>query len=227
MTAGKRLRMKISAPLAASSFRCSQLASRQVRVKICGIMDAAAALAAVDAGADALGFVFADSRRRVTPEVVRDIIGQLPPFVSRVGVFVDLPPAEVTDIATYCGLTVIQLSDGDSSAHILPVIKTFRVGGGRAWPVLSGCRAAAFLFDTYKKGSYGGTGETFDWRILQNIKCPGPLILAGGLTAANVREAIEIVKPYAVDVSGGVETDGRKDVNKIKEFITQAKGVLI
>jgi phosphoribosylanthranilate isomerase len=280
-------------------------------------MDTATALAAVAVGADALGFVFAASRRRITPEAARDIIRQLPPFVTRVGVFVNTPPGEVMEIAAYCGLTVIQLSvDGDgllngdinegvyaigngngngngnesehdyaNNTHVtsaepgtaqltgaapsgcpleccrcsryagetvhtqsgntvhtrsggtapagqplystLPVIKTLRVGRGRPLPMWPGCRAAAYLFDTYQKGLPGGTGETFDWRILQNTNCPKPVILAGGLTVANVRDAIKLVKPYAVDVSGGVETDGRKDVHKIKEFILQAKGVLM
>lgn len=275
------------------------LAGRRVKVKICGIADTLTALAAVEAGADALGFVFAASHRRVTPEVARRIIQQLPPFVSRVGVFVNTPPAEVTDIAAYCGLTAIQLSGddepeiatgnygGQKAGHLtgeltgdghgdpgglkeiksnsgvgvgepgcpldctrchgrvnnttasnavqpgkqfycsLPVIKTLRVGGDRGLPQWPRCQAAAYLFDTYKEGTYGGTGEAFDWRILQNVDCPKPVILAGGLNAANVRAAVKLVKPYVVDVSGGVETGGHKDICKIKDFIVQAKGVLI
>ncbi|AGL03099.1 phosphoribosylanthranilate isomerase [Desulfoscipio gibsoniae] len=274
MKANRRWRLKSGKFLTRLSFRGLGFEGRRVRVKICGVSDAATALAAIEAGADALGFVFADSRRRVTPEIARDIIRQLPPFVARVGVFVDTAPVEMADLAAYCGLTAIQISgadnfDGTTSVNSgdgqtdsnalpgctldcarcskqtmadpvysaapsgqtfyynLPVIKTLRVGAGRALPVWPGCQAAAFLFDTYKKDSYGGTGETFDWQILQNMKCPKPVILAGGLTAANVQSAIKLAKPYAVDVSGGVESDGRKDVHKIKEFISQAKGVLI
>ncbi|SFQ95560.1 phosphoribosylanthranilate isomerase [Desulfoscipio geothermicus] len=204
---------------------------RIVRVKICGITDAATALAAVEAGADVLGFVFAPSRRRVTPEEARHITRQLPPFVGRVGVFVNALPAEVAAIAAFCGLTAVQLcGDEPPDYHIdiaLPVIRALRVGRGRPAPELSGYRADAFLFDTYREGCYGGTGEVFDWSILQGMDCPKPLVLAGGLTAANVREAVRSVRPYAVDVSGGVETGGRKDVYKIQEFIAQAKGVLI
>lgn len=229
MTVGRCKRLKISKSVPDADL------GRRVRVKICGITDTLTALAAVEAGADALGFVFATSRRQVTPEIARGIIQHLPPFVTRVGVFVNTPPAEVADIAAYCGLSAIQLSDDEeinnnfskSPYHNLPVIQTLRVGGGRGLPRWPRCQADAFLFDTYKEGTYGGTGEVFDWRILQNVDCPKPVILAGGLNAANVRAAVKLVKPYAVDVSGGVETGGHKDIGKIKEFIVQAKGVLI
>lgn len=200
-----------------------------VRVKICGITDRETALAAAEAGADALGFVFAPSRRQVTPEQARSIIENLPPFVARVGVFVNAPPGEVAEIAAYCGITAVQLSGDelpDFGAGLnVPVIRALRVGNGRAVPDLGKYSAAAFLFDTYREGSYGGTGSVFDWELLHDIQCPAPLILAGGLSAANVREAVHRVKPYAVDVSGGVETEGRKDISKIREFIDLAKGV--
>ncbi len=206
-------------------------AGRQVKVKICGITDAAIALAAVEAGADALGFVFAASRRRVSPEAARDICKRLPQGVARVGVFVNTPPAEVAAVAAYCGLTAVQLSGDEPPGYRLPsplpVIRAIRVGNGRGVPDLSRYKVDAFLFDTYREGSYGGTGRVFDWQILRNIYCPKPLILAGGLCAANVVEAVRAVKPYAVDVSGGVETGGRKDVHKIKQFINLAKGVVI
>lgn len=201
----------------------------RVRVKICGLTDHETALAAARAGADALGFVFAPSRRRVTPEQARSIIAGLPPFTARVGVFVNTPPGEVMEIAAYCGLTAVQLSGdeppGCGTGWSLPVIRALRVGNGRPVPDLNRYHAAAFLFDTYREGSYGGTGEIFDWDILKELPTSVPLILAGGLNAANVREAVGRVKPYAVDVSGGVETGGRKDIKKIVEFIELAKGV--
>lgn len=206
------------------------MTGRRVLVKICGITDTATALAAVDAGADALGFVFAPSRRRITPDVAREIIRRLPPFVGRVGVFVNTTPGEVAEIAAYCGLTAIQLSGDEPPGYqinsALPVIRSLRVGKGRAVPDLTIYRADAFLFDTFREGRYGGTGETFQWDILKDLVCPGPLILAGGLCSANIRQAVQTVNPYAVDVSGGVETDGRKDPQKIKEFIALAKEVL-
>jgi phosphoribosylanthranilate isomerase len=204
-------------------------AGRSVRVKICGITDAATALAAAEAGADALGFVFAPSRRRVTPEQARDIISRLPPFVARVGVFVNTPPGEVAEIARYCGLTAVQLSgDEPPGYHVdfsLPVIRALRLGNGRPLPNLEDYRCDAFLFDTYREGCYGGTGSTFDWSLLKGLPRPKPFILAGGLNAANVADAVRVARPYAVDVSGGVETGGRKDIQKIKEFISLAKGV--
>ena len=204
--------------------------SYQVKVKICGLTDVNTALAAVEAGADALGFVFAPSRRRVHPKTAREIIAQLPPLVARVGVFVNSPVAEVEDIAGYCGLTVVQLSGDEPPDYTLnislPVIRTIRVGYGKTAADLNNFVADAFLFDTYCEKNYGGTGKTFDWSLLENVRCPKPMLLAGGLNPLNISEAVRKVKPYAVDVSGGVETDGQKDVQKIKQFISLAKGVL-
>ena len=201
----------------------------QVKVKICGITGVDMALAAVEAGADALGFVFAPSRRRVQPEAARAIIAQLPPFVARVGVFVNSAPGEIEQIARHCGLTAVQLSGDEPPGYALdlalPAIRSLRVGNGKPVPDLNGFKADAFLFDTYCDKSYGGTGKTFDWSLLENKACPKPVILAGGLNPFNVREAVRTVRPYAVDVSGGVETNGQKDAQKIKEFITLAKGV--
>jgi len=200
-----------------------------VRVKICGISDPETALAAAEAGADALGFVFAPSRRQVTPEQARAIIKTLPPFVARVGVFVNETPTRVTEVALHCGLTAVQVCGDESPDYDvglnIPLIRALRVGNGRTLPELKEYKARAFLFDTYREGSYGGTGTAFDWALLAKINCPGLLILAGGLDAANVREAVRLVRPYAVDVSGGVETDGCKDMQKIREFINLAKGV--
>ena len=194
-----------------------------VRVKICGVGDPETALAAAKAGADALGFVFAPGRRRVTPEQARRIIKILPPLVARVGVFVNAPPEEVSGITAYCGLTAVQLSGDEPPDYgdglTIPVIRALRAGNGKEVPQLLHYKADAFLFDTHREGSYGGTGESFDWNLLKDIQCPGPLILAGGLSAANVGEAVRLVRPYAVDVSSGVETGGRKDVQKIREFI--------
>lgn len=198
-----------------------------VKVKICGIMDVAIALAAVEAGADALGFVFAPSPRRITKEKAKEIIKALPPFVDRVGVFVNSPPKEVEEIADFCGLTTIQLSGDEPPDYFLParfkLIRGFRIRNTLLSLNLNEYHGDAFLFDTFQPGLYGGTGETFNWDVLKDIDVPKPVILAGGLNVNNIREAIATARPYAVDVSSGVETNGQKDPTKIKEFIKMAK----
>lgn len=201
--------------------------NQKVLVKICGITDVATALAAAAAGAHALGFVFAPSRRRISPEAAREIIGHLPPNLARVGVFVNEDPGAVLEIATHCGLTAVQLSGDEPPSYSLdrdlPVIRTVRVGVNRPMPDFSLYQAEAFLFDTYREGCYGGSGETFDLKLLKGISCPKPVILAGGLNCGNVKEAVGLARPWAVDVSSGVETGGVKDIQKIKEFIALAK----
>ncbi|WP_066632895.1 phosphoribosylanthranilate isomerase [Desulfolucanica intricata] len=202
-----------------------------VRVKICGIKSLEIARAAVDAGADALGFVFAKSRRQISPSKAQKIIMELPPFVSRVGVFVDTVPREVQEIVNYCGLDTIQLH-GEAQPDFYrgircSIIKSFQVKGEASVRAALNCSADAYLFDTYKNGLAGGTGEVFDWDVLKIVNFQKPVILSGGLNADNVAQAIKTVKPYAVDVSSGVETNGVKDIEKIKAFITKAKGVLI
>ena len=205
--------------------------SRTVRVKICGIMNKEIAAAAVAFGADALGFVFAQSRRQVTPAKAKEIIATVPPFISRVGVFVNSSPEEVRDIVSYCGLDTVQLHGEEDPANYRDLLH-------RAVKVIISCRVKddesvrgvlnypvdAYLFDTYKKGLPGGTGEVFDWAILNKFTFPAPVILSGGLNTENVVQAVQAVKPYAVDVSSGVETSGIKDIEKIQTFIEQAKG---
>lgn len=201
-----------------------------VRVKICGIQDLETARAAVEAGADALGFVFAASHRRVTPEAAREIIAALPPFVTTVGVFVDVPPVVVQEVAAFCRLDAVQLHGTEPPEYCkelnLRVIKAIRVRDAASLNGLDAYPVQAVLLDTYVPGTPGGTGKTFDWRLLAGRELRAPLILAGGLTPENVRAAVRTVRPYAVDVSGGVETGGRKDPAKIRDFIRQAKRVL-
>ncbi|AJY68599.1 N-(5'-phosphoribosyl)anthranilate isomerase [Geobacter sulfurreducens] len=201
-----------------------------VRVKICGITSLEDALVAVEAGADALGFVFHDeSPRHVTPEQAAGIIAGLPPFIQTVGLFVNRPPAFVNDTATRCRLDLVQLH-GDEPPEFCDaverrVIKAFRVKDISSLDPIRHYRVAAHLLDAYSPKAYGGTGLTFNWDIAAAAKEFGPLILAGGLTPDNVREAVETVKPYAVDVSGGVESaPGRKDAARVREFIRRAKG---
>lgn len=198
-----------------------------VRIKICGIKDIDTALAAVEAGADALGFVFAPSSRRITKEKAKEIIRVLPPFIDRVGVFVNASPEEVEETADFCGLTSIQLSGDEPPDYYVParykLIRGFRIGNTSLSFNFNEFHCDAFLFDSFQPGSYGGTGQTFNWEILKSVAIPKPVILAGGLNINNVRTAITKVRPYGVDVSSGVETNGKKDPSKIKEFVQLVK----
>jgi phosphoribosylanthranilate isomerase len=190
-------------------------------------MDAAVAVVAANAGADAIGFVFAPSRRRVTVEQARAIAAQLPPFVTKVGVFVDEDPDRVRDIANAVRLDAVQLHGGETPEYAaaleLPVIKAVRVRDAASLDGMRTYRVAAFLLDSFEPDVAGGTGKPFDWALGAGLAAPAPVVLAGGLTAENVREAIDIVRPFGVDVSSGVETGGRKDPGKIREFIARVR----
>ncbi|BAN47746.1 phosphoribosylanthranilate isomerase [Metapseudomonas resinovorans] len=201
-----------------------------VRIKICGITRIEDALAAVAAGADAIGFVFyAKSPRAVTPAQARSIIAALPPFVTTVGLFVDMPRAELRQLLGEVPLDLLQFH-GDESAEDCagfgrPYIKALRVkpGDDIAAAVSRYPEASGLLLDTYVPGVPGGTGEAFDWSLVPQDAAK-PLILAGGLTPDNVGEAVRQVRPYAVDVSGGVEAaKGIKDAAKIQAFIQRAR----
>jgi len=196
------------------------------RVKVCGITNREDALAACGAGAHALGFVLAESPRRVSPERAREIIALLPPLVTTVGVFVDSPPGEVAELRRFCGLDWVQLHGNESEADALVlgprVIKALRVGPGRE-PDPASYPGCALLLDTYHPEAVGGTGVSFDWSLAQNIAAQRPVILAGGLNAGNVGQAIAQVKPFAVDVSSGVEMEkGIKDHELIASFLARA-----
>lgn len=192
------------------------------KVKICGLMDAETALFAAHAGADAVGFIFADGPRRVEVEKVRAICAALPPFVGRVGVFVNEARDTVRETAAACGLTVLQFHGDEDAGYCrgfaLPVLKAVRMRPGTDLAVLARFPAAGFVLDSYDPLQAGGTGRTFSWELAAE-RPEVPVILAGGLTADNVTRAICQLRPYGVDVSSGVETGGRKDLNKIKSFI--------
>ncbi|MDR5682466.1 MAG: phosphoribosylanthranilate isomerase [Armatimonadota bacterium] len=195
-------------------------------MKICGIRTVAAALAAADAGADAVGFVFWEgSRRRVSPEEAAAIARVLPPFVVRVGVFVDGDPEWIDRIRRDVGLDALQLHGNEPPAVCARiggrVIKALRVRDGTVVQQARDYDVAAILLDTYLEGMVGGTGRSFDWSLAGDVG--RPLILSGGLTAANVGDAIRRVRPYAVDVSSGVETDGQKDPAKIAAFVAAVR----
>ena len=202
-----------------------------VRVKICGITNREDALHAAACGADALGFVFyAGSPRCVTPEQVCAISAALPPFVSRVGLFVNEVPARIRAIAGECGLDVLQLhGDEPPEACLLPpfrVVKGVRPQTADDLAGLSAYPVAALLVDAAVPGQFGGTGQRADWQLAAQLAAAQRVILAGGLTPANVSAAVQAVRPYAVDVASGVEqAPGRKDPDKVAAFIRSAKGL--
>lgn len=195
-----------------------------VRVKICGIKTWAEARAALEAGAHALGFVFAPSPRRIDPESAREIIMKLPPFITTVGVFVNEPRYSLLEIASFCRLDVLQLHGEELPEYCRGIsnrlIKAIRVKDIKSLELIPKYRVDAFLLDAFVPGQAGGTGHTFNWEIARlAVEMGPPIILAGGLTPENVVEAIRKVRPYAVDVSSGVETNGQKDPVKIARFM--------
>jgi len=202
-----------------------------VRSKICGITRIEDALAAVEAGADAIGFVFyAKSPRAVSVQQARAIIAALPPFITTVGLFVNPTRCELNETLEVVPLDLLQFhgdeTPEDCEGYHRPFIKALRVQAGDDIAALCRqySRASGILLDTYVAGVPGGTGETFDWTLIPS-QLSKPIILAGGLTPANVSQAIAQVHPYAVDVSGGVEeSKGIKDHDKIRAFMSAVHG---
>ncbi len=201
-----------------------------MRVKICGITRFEDAIAAVKFGADAIGFVFYEaSPRYVFPETVKEIISNLPPFISTVGVFVNATPKEINEIVEYTGIDTVQLhgeEPPEECAFWPRVIKAIRVREMEDLNALKKYRVSAYLLDTYSPDMPGGTGVAFNWDIAVEAKKLGQVILAGGLNPDNIVDAVKKVRPYAVDVSSGVEADkGIKDHEKMRLFIERAKGL--
>src|SRR5690554_3643431 len=196
-------------------------------VKICGITNLFDALAAVAAGANALGFIFAPSPREISPEEVRKIVRRLPPFVMRVGVITGRSGAGWHGLWQDGLLDLIQVhgEEKDLGLPIRRVIKALAVGRDKPVPPLAGKGYRALLLDTYRPGQEGGTGRTFPWeKALPFQELGEPLLLAGGLCSENIRAALEIVRPAGVDVGSGVEIrPGRKDRAKMKEFVQQVR----
>ncbi|MHC4661950.1 MAG: phosphoribosylanthranilate isomerase [Planctomycetota bacterium] len=197
-------------------------------VKICGLTRLEDALAAGDAGADMLGFVFAESPRRIRPEDAALIIRELPEHVSKVGVFVDEEVRTITEIIRACRLDLVQLhgSETPEYAENLPVsfIKAFRLKDESVLNAIRSFSTQVSLVDSYDRQFNGGTGRKADWLIARKASMLGKIILAGGLTPENVAHAIREVRPYGVDVSSGVESaPGAKSHEKIRAFIAEAK----
>ena len=211
-----------------------------LKIKTCGIRDPATATAAAEASADYIGLVFASSQRQVTTTLAREIVSAVKGKVQRpmvVGVFVKTPANEVNNIADYCSLDLVQLSGEETWWYCLdierPIIKTIHVNPGmkpsevtriinEGIQVLAG-RELHILLDTASSVAYGGTGHQLDWSVAQRVSGTKKIILAGGLTPENVSSAVREVKPWGIDVSSGIETGGRKDVTKIRSFITAAR----
>ncbi len=200
-----------------------------VKVKICGITNLEDALIAVEAGADALGFVFFQgSPRFISPEEAAMIIRRLPPFVQTVGLFVNEASTKVNAIADQCGLDLIQLHGDESPEYCTGItrriIKAFRVKDASSLDEMANYRVAACLLDAWSPAARGGTGTTFNWEIAAKAAVSHTIILAGGLTPENVAGAIAAVKPYAVDVSSGVESaPGIKNTELVRRFIRSCK----
>jgi len=203
-----------------------------VKVKICGITNLADALAAIRSGAEMLGFVFAESPRRIPVNKAAAIIRGAGIGFSPVGVFVDEDLSEVRRIMSHCRLAAVQLHGSEPAGYIrrlrayVPVIKAVRIGDESDVGSLEEIDADAVLVDSKSDRAKGGTGQAFDWELLAERKISLPLIVSGGLRPENVRQAVKRFRPFAVDASSGVERKpGLKDHEKVRSFIENAKSV--
>ena len=208
----------------------------RTRVKICGITNLADALRAATLGADYLGFNFYNgSPRYITPAKARRIVRQLPRGVKPVGIFVDAPPRKIAEIARQAGIRIIQLHGGAPSREVLGLARKFgiwrviRVRGALRTEQVRRLRSVqALLLDAFHPDAKGGTGKTFDWKLARKAKRHGRIILAGGLTAENVGEAIRVVHPWAVDVANGVELrPGKKDARRMRAFVRAVRAAKV
>jgi phosphoribosylanthranilate isomerase len=216
-----------------------------IRVKVCGITNVADARTAVEAGADALGFIFVEGTPRfVTPQQVAPIVRTLPPFVTPVGVFWDHPAGHVKAVAEACGLRALQFhgdeAPEDLADYTLPVIKTVKMPPASTLEGLPEYRmreggqmlryravASAILLDSAARWSEGEAREPLEWTLARTLTAGDhatPIILSGGLTPDNVARAVAVVRPYGVDVNSGVESaPGRKDAEKVRRFVAEAR----
>jgi phosphoribosylanthranilate isomerase len=205
------------------------------KVKVCGITNVEDAAAAVEAGADALGFVFyRKSPRYIEPTLARQIIMSLPPLVTPVGVFVDEDQQVVRNLMDNCGLAFAQLHGNESATYCQelgrPALKALRVKDRSTFLALAEFRGRAglrgFVLDSFSDQTYGGTGQVIDWQLAAEAAKAASILLAGGLTPDNVEKAIQAVQPYGVDVSSGVErAPGKKDHDKVRAFIRAVRVV--
>jgi len=203
-----------------------------IKVKICGITNPEDARVAAEAGADAIGLLFAESPRRVSVEQAREISAAIPEGVLKVGVFVDEEPKEVLRVAREAGLDVAQLHGDETQEAVakiraggLRVMKALRVRNAEALAEIERYEADLFLLDAYSEKARGGTGERFDWGLAKSLGERGNIVVSGGLGPENVREAIEFFEPYGVDASSFLEdAPGKKNHERVRRFVSAAKG---
>jgi phosphoribosylanthranilate isomerase len=203
-----------------------------VKVKVCGITNPDDARVAADAGADAIGLVFAESPRRVSVERAREIAAALPEGVLKVGVFVDAEPGEVLRIVREVGIDYVQLH-GDEPPEALAeirdggvgVMKALRVRNAETLAAVERYEADLFLLDAWSAEARGGTGARFDWELAKSLRGRDNIVVSGGLGPENVREAIEYFEPYGVDASSSLEErPGKKDGERVRRFVGAARG---
>ena len=203
-----------------------------VKVKVCGIKEPEDARVAADAGADAIGLVFAESPRRVSVERARKIASVLPDGVLKVGVFVDEEPEEVLGLAREVGLDYAQLHGDEGPEAVaeirsggLGIIKALRVRDAASLREMERYDADLFLLDSYSEKMRGGTGTRFDWELAKVVRGYANILVSGGLGPENVREAIELFEPYGVDASSSLEErPGKKNGERVRRFVRAAKG---
>lgn len=197
------------------------------RIKICGLTREEDIDHVNELKPDYVGFVFATSKRQVTPKEAIKLIEKLDKGIKKVGVFVNPSMEEARRIAEACDLDVLQFHGEEKPEDIIgfpqETWKSFRIKDQESFRELEAYSVGGYLLDTYVKGQQGGTGKAFDWNIDSNINKNKMIILAGGLSPENVEEAVRKMKPHVVDVSSGVETDGYKDFEKIKKFIEKVR----
>lgn len=200
-----------------------------MKIKICGITNAADARLCVECGVDALGFIFVErTPRYVTPDAAARIVATLPPFVTPVGVFWDHAPGHVKAVAEQCGLGALQFHGEeppeDLQDYRLPVIKTLKVAVAADLARMADYRVAAFLLDSPSRWSEGEARPPIPWDVAADAARRHPVLLSAGLTPDNVAEAVRRVRPYGVDVNSGVEASpGRKDEARVRRFVTGAR----
>ena len=201
------------------------------KIKICGLTRTEDIEMVNEFLPDYIGFVFAKSRRQVSAEQAKELKNKLRPAIKAVGVFVNEKPENIAEIANQGIIDLIQIHGDEDAAYCAqlrkltqaPIIKVVRVEREDDLAGIEEFDCDYYLFDTLSSKEYGGTGKAFDHSILYNKEIKKPFFVAGGLNQDNVAAVIEVIKPFGVDTSGGVETDGIKDVNKIKEFIKQGR----
>jgi phosphoribosylanthranilate isomerase len=206
------------------------MGSGKLKVKVCGITNLEDALLCEAEGADALGFIFYNkSKRYIKPHTTKEIIKYLSPFTMKVGVFVNESPDFINETAGNLRLNAVQLHGEEAPDTVnrinFPVIKSFRINGEFDFSIVKQYPVSSFLFDTFSNSEYGGTGKTFNWKLIPD-ELKSKIILAGGISINNIEEIVNNFKPAAVDLSSSLEDrPGKKDKEKVKEFFNKIKNL--